>query len=68
MTTRAVIPAFVSAALEDRPLHLYGDGLQTRDFTFVDTVVSTLVDAVARRVWQITRHQPTTSEADPRAT
>jgi UDP-glucose 4-epimerase len=46
----AVVPAFVSAALEDRPLHLHGDGLQTRDFTFVDTVVGTLVDALARRV------------------
>ena len=46
----AVVPAFISAALEGRPLHVYGDGLQTRDFTFVDTVVGTLVDAVARRV------------------
>jgi UDP-glucose 4-epimerase len=46
----AVVPAFVSAALENKPLHVYGDGLQTRDFTFVDTVVATLVDAVARRV------------------
>jgi UDP-glucose 4-epimerase len=46
----AVVPAFVSAALEGRPLHVHGDGLQTRDFTFVDTVVETLVDAVSRRV------------------
>ncbi len=46
----AVVPAFVSAALDDQPLHVYGDGLQTRDFTFVDTVVNTLVDAIARHV------------------
>ena len=46
----AVVPAFVSAALEGEPLHVHGDGLQTRDFTFVDTVVNTLVDAVRRRV------------------
>jgi UDP-glucose 4-epimerase len=46
----AVIPAFVSAALENRPLRVYGDGFQTRDFTFVQTVVDTLVDAVARGV------------------
>jgi UDP-glucose 4-epimerase len=46
----AVIPAFISAALEGRPLRVYGDGLQTRDFTFVDTVVDTIIDAVARRV------------------
>jgi UDP-glucose 4-epimerase len=46
----AVVPAFVSAALESRPLHVHGDGMQTRDFTFVDTVANTLVDAIGRRV------------------
>jgi UDP-glucose 4-epimerase len=46
----AVVPAFVSAAIEGRPLHVHGDGLQTRDFTFVDTVAATLADAVQRRV------------------
>src|SRR5690606_17159924 len=46
----AVVPAFVSAALEGRPLRVYGDGKQTRDFTFVDTVVNTITDAIARRV------------------
>ena len=46
----AVVPAFISAALEGRPLCVYGDGQQTRDFTYVDTVVNTIVDAVARRV------------------
>ena len=46
----AVVPAFVSAALDGRPLHVYGDGKQTRDFTFVDTVVNTITDAIARRV------------------
>ncbi len=46
----AVVPAFVSAALAGLPLPVNGDGLQTRDFTFVDTVVTTLLDAVRRRV------------------
>jgi len=46
----AVIPAFVSAAVDGRPLPLHGDGSQTRDFTFVDSVVAVLVDAVLRRV------------------
>jgi UDP-glucose 4-epimerase len=46
----AVIPNFVSAALAGQPLTVHGDGLQTRDFTYVDTVVSTLVDAILRRV------------------
>jgi len=46
----AVVPAFLSAALSGEPLRIYGDGLQTRDFTFVDTVVATIVDAIERRV------------------
>lgn len=46
----AVVPAFVDAALSGRPLVLYGDGTQTRDFTYVGTVVDVLADAVRRRV------------------
>lgn len=34
----AVIPKFISAALTNSPLTIHGDGLQTRDFTFVDSV------------------------------
>ncbi len=36
----AVIPLFVSAALRGNTLRIYGDGEQTRDFVFVDDVVS----------------------------
>lgn len=46
----AVIPAFVDAALDDRPLPIQGDGTQSRDFTFVDTVTAVITDAVLRRV------------------
>jgi len=46
----AVIPAFVDAALRDLPLPVDGDGTQSRDFTFVDTVTSVITDAVNRRV------------------
>ncbi len=46
----AVIPAFVSAALADEPLVVHGDGSQSRDFTFVDTVAAVIVDAVRRQV------------------
>jgi UDP-glucose 4-epimerase len=46
----AVVPAFVDAALRGRPLVVYGDGTQTRDFTYVDTVTAVLADAVLRRV------------------
>jgi UDP-glucose 4-epimerase len=46
----AVVPTFVSCALTGRLLPVHGDGTQTRDFTFVDTVVAVLADAVRRRV------------------
>ena len=38
---------FIRAALEGSPIDLYGDGSQTRDFTFVDDVVDGLVAAPA---------------------
>lgn len=46
----AVVPRFVAAALEERPLTIYGDGRQTRDFTYVGSVVSVLTEAIERRV------------------
>lgn len=46
----AVVPRFVAAALEGRPLIIHGDGTQSRDFTFVDTVTDVIADAVTRRV------------------
>lgn len=46
----AVIPTFIDAALRGEPLPLNGDGKQSRDFTFVDTVTWVLADAVHRRV------------------
>ena len=35
----AVIPRFIAALLEGRAPVVYGDGLQSRDFTYVDNVV-----------------------------
>ncbi len=46
----AVIPAFIDAALGGRPIPVHGDGLQTRDFTYVGTVCAVIADAVDRRV------------------
>jgi UDP-glucose 4-epimerase len=46
----AVVPAFVSAALRGQELHVNGDGTQTRDFTFVGTVVTVLEEALAQRI------------------
>lgn len=44
----AVIPKFFDAALNDRPLIVHGDGLQSRDFTYVATVCAAIYDAVVR--------------------
>ncbi|MGB8858678.1 MAG: NAD-dependent epimerase/dehydratase family protein [Ilumatobacteraceae bacterium] len=46
----AVVPRFVGAALAGEPLTVYGDGTQSRDFTYVGTVTGVIADAVARRV------------------
>jgi len=46
----AVIPVFATAALAGRPLPVNGDGTQSRDFTFVDTVCAVISDAIDRRV------------------
>ena len=46
----AVLPAFLDAALAGRAIPVHGDGLQTRDFTYVGTVCAVIADAVARQV------------------
>jgi UDP-glucose 4-epimerase len=46
----AVIPAFIDAAFAGRPVEVHGDGRQTRDFTFVDSVCDIITRAVVERV------------------
>jgi UDP-glucose 4-epimerase len=46
----AVVPAFVASALRGDPLPVHGDGRQTRDFTFVGSVVAVLTEALTRRI------------------
>jgi UDP-glucose 4-epimerase len=46
----AVIPVFIDALLEGRPLPVNGDGSHSRDFTYVGTVCRVLLDAVRRGV------------------
>jgi|TARA_B100000959_G_scaffold93649_1_gene99530 UDP-glucose 4-epimerase len=36
---------FLKAAIDGTPVHLYGDGQQTRDFTFVDDIVTATMAA-----------------------
>jgi UDP-glucose 4-epimerase len=46
----AVVPVFLDAMLRGKPVPVHGDGLQSRDFTFVGTVCAVLIDAVTRQV------------------
>jgi nucleoside-diphosphate-sugar epimerase len=42
----AVIPAFITAMLDDRAPTIYGDGKQTRDFTFIENIIHAYMLAV----------------------
>ncbi|MCM3661323.1 NAD-dependent epimerase/dehydratase family protein [Georgenia satyanarayanai] len=46
----AVIPKFLEAVFEGRPITVHGDGLQSRDFTYVGTVTQVIAAALARGV------------------
>ena len=46
----AVIPSFIDAAFQGRPLVIYGDGSQSRDFTYVGSLVKVLADAALQKV------------------
>ncbi|SVD08805.1 uncharacterized protein METZ01_LOCUS361659, partial [marine metagenome] len=45
----AVVPAFIAAACDNRPLPIFGDGNQYRDFTFVESVVDVIIRAITDR-------------------
>lgn len=54
----AVIPKFITAALADQPITIFGDGEQSRDFTYIDNVVDAnlkalTVDGVEGRFYNI---------------
>jgi len=38
----AVVPTFIDAAMKGEPIYIDGDGEQTRDFTYVDTVTGAI--------------------------
>jgi UDP-glucuronate decarboxylase len=46
-----VIARFVKAALSNAPIFIYGDGLQTRTFCYIDDNVEASVVAFERDVW-----------------
>lgn len=42
----AVIPRFIKNSLKGKPVEIYGDGKQTRDFTYIDNVIEANIKAV----------------------
>ena len=40
---RMVIPRFIEQAKEGRPITVFGDGKQTRDFTFIDDTIESVI-------------------------
>lgn len=42
----AVVPKWIWSAMNDTPLTLFGNGSQTRDFTFIDSVVEILISVL----------------------
>lgn len=46
----AVIPKFLDAAYSGRALTVHGDGLQSRDFTYVESVAAVIHSAVSRKL------------------
>jgi len=46
----AVIPKWIWKAINAQTIDVYGDGTQTRDFTFVGTVVDIIEQAITNRV------------------
>ena len=60
-----VVPLFITAVAAGRPITIYGDGAQRRDFTYVDNVVQgTILAAEAReasgRIFNIAASAPAT--------
>lgn len=47
----AVLPKFLDAAFSDRALEIQGDGTQSRDFTYIDTLCAVVHDAIQRKVY-----------------
>ncbi len=44
----AVIPKFIANALDNMPITIEGDGLQTRDFAYIDDVVEANIKALTK--------------------
>ncbi len=59
-----VIPIFIKAAMENQPIRVFGDGKQTRCFTYVDDIIDGVAKVVERgkasEAYNIGNNHPTT--------
>ena len=46
----AVLPKWIWKAMHNEPIEVFGDGSQTRDFTYIKTVVDICLDGMDRKV------------------
>ena len=46
----AVIPKWIWLAMQDKPIEVFGDGTQSRDFTYVESVVDVAISSMNRKV------------------
>ena len=46
----AVIPRWIWSGITNKKIQVYGDGSQSRDFTYVDTVVKTIYTTLSRKI------------------
>ncbi|MAX46134.1 MAG: hypothetical protein CMB24_04975 [Euryarchaeota archaeon] len=44
----SVIPLFIERAIQEEPIHIFGDGDQTRDFVHVDDVCKTIASCIEK--------------------
>jgi len=61
----SVVAKFIRRALEGEPLEIYGDGLQTRDFIYIDDLIEAIMLAATRpniggEIFQIATNRETT--------
>ena len=46
----AVLPKWISKCMTGNEIEIFGDGEQTRDFTYVGTVVNVIIDCISNKV------------------
>ena len=46
----AVLPKWISKSMAGEEIEIFGDGEQTRDFTFVGTVVNVIIDCISNKI------------------